>query len=112
MAFDMPTPFTTFGKRNVSNVPAQSLTMMNDPFVKAMAEFWANEIQITELSFEDKIQRIYQKAFSRKATLEELSTAEAFFTDENTTLDEKKSLEKWTDYCHIIFNTKAFIYLS
>ena len=31
--FDAPVPATTKGKRNSTNVPAQSLTMMNDPFV-------------------------------------------------------------------------------
>ena len=30
LAFDMPIPFSTFGNRNVTNVPAQSLTLMND----------------------------------------------------------------------------------
>ena len=33
LAFDIPTPFTTMGRRNVSNVPAQALILMNDPFV-------------------------------------------------------------------------------
>ncbi|MGC4003743.1 MAG: DUF1553 domain-containing protein [Pirellulales bacterium] len=35
-AFDTPTPFNTIGKRNESNVPAQALILMNDPFVRAM----------------------------------------------------------------------------
>ena len=29
--FDTPTPFSTIGKRNVTNVPGQSLALMNDP---------------------------------------------------------------------------------
>ena len=33
LTFDMPSPFNTMGRRSVSNVPAQALTMMNDPFV-------------------------------------------------------------------------------
>ena len=33
LAFDMPVPFSTMGRRNVSNVPAQALTLMNDPLV-------------------------------------------------------------------------------
>ena len=33
----MPVPFTAFGRRNVSNVPAQSLSLMNDPFVAEQA---------------------------------------------------------------------------
>ena len=33
LAYDTPSPFSTMGRRNVSNVPAQALIMMNDPFV-------------------------------------------------------------------------------
>ena len=43
VAFDYPTPFSTFGRRNVTNVPAQSLTLMNDPFVLGQAAYWGNE---------------------------------------------------------------------
>src|SRR5213078_908984 len=41
LAFDTPIPFTTIGRRNVSNVPAQALILMNDPFVVAQAKRWA-----------------------------------------------------------------------
>src|SRR5262249_13004659 len=33
LVFDYPTPFTTIGRRGVSNVPAQALALMNNPFV-------------------------------------------------------------------------------
>ena len=33
LAYDTPIPFSTVGRRNVSNVPAQALILMNDPFV-------------------------------------------------------------------------------
>ena len=32
-AFDLPTPASTMGRRHVTNVPAQALTLLNDPFV-------------------------------------------------------------------------------
>ena len=32
VAFDTPTPLGTVGRRNVSNVPAQALMLMNDAF--------------------------------------------------------------------------------
>ena len=34
--FDMPVPFSTAGRRNVTTVPAQSLALMNDPFVMSL----------------------------------------------------------------------------
>ena len=41
LAFDTPVPFSTMGRRNVSNVPAQALTLMNDPLVVRQARLWA-----------------------------------------------------------------------
>ncbi|MEX2140230.1 MAG: PSD1 and planctomycete cytochrome C domain-containing protein [Pirellulales bacterium] len=41
LAFDTPLPASTVGRRNVSNVPAQSLILMNDPFVAEQARRWA-----------------------------------------------------------------------
>ncbi len=37
LAFDFPTPSAPMGRRNVSNVPAQALTLLNDPFVADQA---------------------------------------------------------------------------
>ena len=41
LAFDTPIPFNCMGRRNVSNVPAQALILMNDPFVVEQAKVWA-----------------------------------------------------------------------
>lgn len=35
--FDAPTPVSTKGRRDVTNVPAHALTLMNDPFVRSLA---------------------------------------------------------------------------
>jgi len=37
LAFDTPIPFSTMGRRSLSNVPAQALILMNDPFVQEQA---------------------------------------------------------------------------
>ena len=42
LAFDAPVPFSTMGRRNVSHVPAQPLTLMNDPLVIGQAGTWAD----------------------------------------------------------------------
>src|SRR5262249_15372958 len=44
LAFDTPIPFSTVGKRTVSNVPAQALILLNDPFVHQQANVWAKKI--------------------------------------------------------------------
>ena len=39
LAFDMPQPLSTFGRRTTSNVPAQSLIMMNEIHRKIQGTF-------------------------------------------------------------------------
>ncbi|WPP49987.1 PSD1 and planctomycete cytochrome C domain-containing protein [Catalinimonas niigatensis] len=117
LAFDRPIPFSTFGKRNTTNVPAQSLMLMNDPFVAAQAEVMAKRV-ITqkELSLEERIQWIYAWSFARTAREEEVAQARAFIKNQAQLYqiqqdDVLESVDVWKDYCHTIFNMKEFIYL-
>jgi hypothetical protein len=120
VTFDRPIPFSTFGKRNVSNVPAQSLIMMNDPFVLQQAEEMACLVTSGNLTADKRIETIYKRAFARPPTIKEKTDAKSFLQtlasqykvnghDANAILS---NLDIWRDYCHIIFNSKEFIYLS
>ena len=116
LAFDFPIPFSTFGKRNTTNVPAQSLTLMNDPFVKDQAEQWATQLCETDQSNEDRIKEIYNKAFARAPNEQEMEAAIAFVKQQALQLAcDPTKIEKevgvWKEYCHAIFNLKEFIYL-
>jgi hypothetical protein len=116
LAFDMPIPFSTFGKRNVSNVPSQSLTMLNDPFITEQAATWAGKILEQPEDFDRRVQNVYLKAFSRLPEPAEIAKAEMFFDEQlallNTSPEDKNmELELWKSYCHSIFNMKEFIFL-
>ncbi len=117
LTFDMPAPFSTFGKRNTSNVPAQSLTMMNDPLVQQQAEVWATTILEKQASFEERIESVYLTAFARKPVDKELADAQDFFKEQAeiyeisaSNLFEDKQV--WADYCHAVFMMKEFIFLT
>ncbi|MBK8778523.1 MAG: DUF1553 domain-containing protein [Saprospiraceae bacterium] len=116
LTFDRPVPFTTFGNRNISNVPAQSLILLNDPFVIQQAEEMACWIIDSDLNFEERVETIYYRAFARKPSTSEIDQAKSFLfslaqmhkvPDKDILLD----LKVWKDYCHSIFNIKEFIYL-
>ena len=115
--FDRPIPFSTFGKRDVTNVPSQSLIIMNDPFVAQQAEIMAEKLLAKEnLSFEEKVKWVYVRSFSRPPSSEELKKAKEFMVmlEQLETREERednKELELWKQYCHSIFNLKEFIYL-
>lgn len=115
--FDRPIPFTTFGSRNVSTVPAQSLVLMNDPFVIHEAEVMAkNVVSLKTHSFEKKVDWIYVRAFSREASKQEIENARNFMIKMAALKKSKPEtavhdIGIWKDYCHSIFNLKEFIYL-
>jgi len=117
--FDYPNPFTTFGNRNTTNVPAQSLILMNNQFVKQQAGVMAKNILKTQANknFQEKVSYAYQKAFSRTPKEEEIQKSEKFFNlmASAYNLDGNKAKNNetvWTDYCHSLFNLKEFIYLK
>jgi hypothetical protein len=115
-AFDLPTPFSTMGARNVSNVPAQALILMNDPFVIQQAELWAKRtLAEPNETPEQRIAAMYDAAFARPATAEEISAAQTFLESQAKEygLDAASSdLRVWADLAHVLVNAKEFIFLN
>ena len=72
--------FSTFGKRNTSNVPAQSLALLNDPFVHQQAEILGKKnIGTEEKEFSERVEIIYLTAFARTPEKKEINAAQEFF---------------------------------
>ncbi len=118
-AFDRPTPFTAFGRRTVTNVPSQSLIMMNDPFVVLMADRMATKLLSSRFKTnEEKLNWIYTRCLSRDPTKEEIADAELLLNQlKKTYLTNGKTgagIEQviWKDYVHTVFNLKEFIFLN
>lgn len=114
--FDMPNASTPFGRRNVTTVPAQSLALMNDPFVIGQAEHWAKQILASAAPFEARVHEMHERAFGRRATERELEWAGSVFaalTKENGVdpAIASECLDVWQDFCHVFFNRKELIYI-
>ena len=114
LTFDTPIPFNAMGRRSVSNVPSQALILMNDPFVVQQADVWASRILgLPELTLTDRINRMYQEAFARPASVEEIADAQTFITQHADEMNlAVTSPEVWADFAHVLFNTKEFIFLD
>lgn len=116
LTFDTPVPFSTMGRRNVSNVPAQALILMNDPLVVQQAHRWAERtiklfpIDQDKNTSQIRIDWMYQSAFARQPTVRESELALQFLgtADVSTTHDD---VAKWADLAHALINTKEFIFL-
>jgi|SRR5579883_779299 len=112
-AFDYPTPFTTIGRRTVSNVPAQALVMLNNPFVLQQAELWANRVRaVPQSRVETRVQAMYLAAFGRPPTKDELGAAVEFVSEQAKEYGKPDHPKAWADLAHVLFNAKEFIYIE
>jgi hypothetical protein len=116
--FDMPVPFTTVGRRTVSNVPAQSLILMNDPFVVEEAKRWAVRVLAEPgLSAEARMKEMYLEAFGRPPSEPERAAGLAFLRKQAEAYGQheaawERSGEAWADFAHVLFNVKEFIFVN
>ncbi len=102
--FDKPAPAATFGRRNVSNVPAQALALLNDPLVTSQAEAWAHRLLAAPAARGARLDRLFREAFARLPTEAERHAADEF-------LASRDELAAWADYAHTLFNAKEFLYV-
>ncbi len=71
--FDAPVPFATTGRRNATIVPAQSLAMLNDPFVLNMAQSVALSVGDTD----EPVRAIWRRLLGRDPNLTEQTQSSA-----------------------------------
>jgi hypothetical protein len=108
LAFDTPIPFSTVGRRSVSNVPAQALILMNDPFFHQQAEVWARRTLAVAGTPYDRLHWMYLRAFGREPTDEECRSCLDFLRRQAAAPD---ALAAWVELAHALINTKEFFFL-
>jgi len=115
--FDAPKPSTTRGYRDVTNVPAQSLTLMNSPFVIEQAGKWADRIVGSDAAEpRARIERMFLKALGRTPVPDELDAAQTFLgklaAEHDIAADDvARNRIVWRDFAQALFNFKEFIYI-
>ena len=99
--FDLPDQNLTCGRRNVSTVPTQALTLMNNAWVLGQAARFADRIA-TEAGANSAAQvaRAYELALGRAPSADELRVGQEFLRTKTI-----------GDFAHVILNLNEFIYL-
>lgn len=115
--FDFPIPMATRGNRDRTNVPAQALAMLNDPFVIDQSKLWAEQlVALNHQSVEERVQAMFQIALGRPPKVEEQQRFSSMvrqlagqtFANDAALL---KDLSAWQDTAHAVFNMKELIYI-
>jgi len=113
LTFDFPAPFSTVGKRDVTNVAGQSLALMNDLFLYKQSGVWANRIMKEQTSAPERIRRMYAEAFARPPSDVELAAClEALTAFIGLYGGDPNGHEAWRDLCHSFYSMTDFIYLK
>jgi hypothetical protein len=99
--FDLPDQNTSCGRRNVSTVPTQALTLLNDEFVLRQSKLFADRVE--EAAPGDSAKRVdlaYRIALSRPPREDEAKLAADFL--------QRRSL---ADFTHVLLNLNEFLYV-
>jgi hypothetical protein len=113
LTFDFPGPFTTMGKRDITNVAGQSLALMNDRFLYEQSGLWANRIIKEQASAPERIRQMYAEAFARPPSDGELASClEALTALTGLYGGDPNGHEAWRDLCHSFYSMTDFIYLK
>lgn len=116
-AFNLPGGKVTQGRRDTSNVPAQSLALLNDPFVLAMGDLWAGHLVADgNRAVAERVVAMFRTALGRApsnvererfgATIRELAATHGV-----AEADLLTSRAVWKDVAHTLFNLQEFIFV-
>ena len=115
--FDLPRPAATRGRRDVTNVPAQSLTLLNSPFVIGQAAEWGRRLAEGEAgSIESRIGHMFLKALTRRPSDAERARVAAYLRAAAAERGSAPHLllydpQVWQDVAHSLFNLKEYLYV-
>ena len=99
--FDLPDQNQTAAARNVSTVPTQALTLMNNAFVLNQAQVFADRVKAAAPnSVDDRIELVYRIALTRSPTAAETEVARALVREQSL-----------VDLTHVMLNLNEFLYL-
>jgi len=106
--FDQPKPSASVSRRSLTTVPAQSLALLNDPFVQQQAQRWGTRLaESSAQSIQQRLNEVYLNAVARPPDAPDVHRASKFLADSGG----ESSTVAWTDLAHAIFNQKEFIFL-
>jgi hypothetical protein len=124
--YDQPDPNVTCEKRNVTTVPTQALTLLNNEFVLIQARHFAERV-MREAGNDPvrQVRLLYRIALSREPEPKELSRVLDFLRKQRSyhltrasvsepvnDSTEHTALAALTDLAHVVLNANEFVYIN
>jgi hypothetical protein len=103
--FDFPDPSLIIGERATTTVPAQSLYLMNNPFVIRQATSLADKLLAGEDDDTRMVIRAYQLCYARLPSTKELQNTQKFIETYGRNQPRRST---WTALCQALFASAEF----
>ncbi len=115
--FNQPSPQMTVGKRDRSTVPEQALALLNDPFVRAMADAWGTRQRVASADdLEHGAAAMLAAGLGRPGSATEveqlLDVARACSAARAATATEHDPTTVWKDIAHAILLMPEFSHVD
>ncbi len=109
-AFDAADGLTSVAQRNATTTPTQALLMINGEYALLRAEALAERILSAEFqSREEALDFAFRIAWGRLPSVEERSRVLDFVGRGDPAKIER---DRMVDFCHVLFNSNAFMYVD
>jgi hypothetical protein len=114
---DQPDQNVTTEKRNITTVPTQALTLLNNQFVLLQARYLAERV-VREAGSSDpaaQVKTMYRIALSREPGARELSGQLEFIRKQRefrAARGQDTELAALTDLAHVMLNANEFVYIN
>jgi hypothetical protein len=103
--FDFPDPSLIIGERATTTVPAQSLFLMNNPFVIRQAEVLAEKLLAGSGDDAEKVTRAFELCYSRPPSERELASGQEFVKEYSRKQTRRAT---WGALCQALFASAEF----
>jgi hypothetical protein len=116
--FDQPDTMVACDRRNITTVPTQALTLLNDEFVLVQARHFAERARRAAAngSPQAQIAAAYRIALSRDPTATEMSGSVRYLEKQRAHHTQKPAqdpeLAALTDLTHVLLNLNEFVYVQ
>ena len=107
--FDAAAGLKSVDARGTTTTPTQALLLANGDYALARARAFAKRLASEKRTKQERIDGAMTFAWGRRPSEDELASAERFVTSKDgTTIDA----ERWVDFCHLLLNSNAFLYVD
>ena len=115
-AFDFPNTERPCGKRDVTTVAPQALSLLNNTFVHERSERLAKDVMQSSDNLDDQIQQAWRSVLGRDPSAQEQKWAKSHITQQTEHFAARSAKDPdflaFASVCHGLINSNEFLYVD